>query len=309
MRQSAHYEGLGSLSAAITSPGIERTAGALAGKTKIMTEPIWRKAPAVRRIRKLSMSLQTATNRYASIASEIYDIDKPYGALPDTAFHLETLANISGPILEPACGSGRTLVPLLKAGHDVTGFDPSPEMLAQCRARCAEAGFDANVTEARFDTFAYDQKFACIIVPAGSFTLIDDFATAIEILKRFHAHLAPGGKLILDIQGLAFLQSRGDDLRQWETPSGDLLTLEGRRIETDWLKQRARTRYRYERWRETQLVESQIDIMSQRYWGKDEFALALRSTGFTDIRITGNYDRRRPLRSTDATMTFEALLE
>lgn len=251
-------------------------------------------------------SFVTAINRYASIASEIYDIDKPYGALADTAFHLETLANVSGPILEPACGSGRTLVPLLKAGHDVTGFDTSPEMLAQCRARCAEAGFAPALSEARFETFAYDQRFAAIIVPAGSFTLIDDFTTALDVLKRFHAHLAPGGKLILDIQGLAFLQSRGDDLRQWEAPSGDLLTLEGRRVETDWLKQRARTRYRYERWRETKLIESQIDIMSQRYWGKDEFSLALTSAGFTDIRITGNYDRRRPLRSNDLTMTFEA---
>lgn len=253
------------------------------------------------------MSLNTAINRYASIASEIYDIDKPYGALPDTAFHLETLANVSGPILEPACGSGRTLVPLLKAGHDVTGFDPSPEMLAQCHARCAEAGFNANVNEARYEDFSYDKKFAAILIPAGSFTLIDDFAIAIDVLKRFHAHLAPGAKLILDIQGVNYLQGAGDDLRQWNAPNGDLLTCEGRRFETDSLKQRARTRYRYERWRDTQLIESQIDIMSQRYWGKDEFALALSSTGFTDIRVTGNYDRRRPIRNSDRTMTFEAV--
>lgn len=252
------------------------------------------------------MSLETAINRYASIAAEIYDIDKPYGALPDTAFHLETLAGERGPILEPACGSGRTLVPLLQAGHDVTGFDPSPDMLAQCRARCAEAGFDAKISQARFEDFAYERRFAVILVPVGSFTLIDDFGVAIDVLKRFHAHLQLGGRLILDIQGPAFLQSRGDDLREWTAPNGDLLTLEGRRVETDWLHQRARTRYRYERWRDAQLIETQIDIMSQRYWGKDEFALALAGAGFSDIRVTGNYDRRRALRASDRTMTFEA---
>ena len=32
------------------------------------------------------MTSDIATNRYGSIATEIYDIDKPYFALPDTAF-------------------------------------------------------------------------------------------------------------------------------------------------------------------------------------------------------------------------------
>lgn len=81
------------------------------------------------------MITKTPANRYGSIAAEIYDLDKPIGALPDTAFHLERLAAIDGPVLEPACGSGRTLIPLLEAGREVAGFDPSAEMLAQCAAR------------------------------------------------------------------------------------------------------------------------------------------------------------------------------
>lgn len=36
------------------------------------------------------MSSDLTTNRYGSIAAEIYDLDKPYFALPDTAFHLWT---------------------------------------------------------------------------------------------------------------------------------------------------------------------------------------------------------------------------
>ena len=83
----------------------------------------------------------TATNRYGALAAEIYDIDKPLGAMPDTRFHLDRFAGFDRPILEPACGTGRTLVPFLEAGHDITGFDQSPEMLERCRARCAERGF------------------------------------------------------------------------------------------------------------------------------------------------------------------------
>jgi SAM-dependent methyltransferase len=253
------------------------------------------------------MSLDHAINRYGSIAAEIYDIDTPFGRLPDTAFHLAALADVDGPILEPACGSGRTLVPLLEAGHDVWGFDSSPDMLARCRARAEAAGFAANVTQARFDDFAFPQAFAALVVPAGSFTLIEDFGAACSVLRRFRDCLRPGGAAILDIQPLTFLAHAQDDLRHWSAENGDLLTLEGRRTETDWIAQRARTRYRYERWRDGALIESQIEIMAQRYWGADEFALALKEAGFADIRVTGGYDRKRSLRANDRVMTFEAV--
>lgn len=253
------------------------------------------------------MSVEQAINRYGSIAAEVYDIDKPFGRLPDTAFHLPRLAMVDGPILEPACGSGRTLLPLMEAGHDVWGFDPSPEMLAQCRARSKAAGYSAKLTQARFDDFTFDERFAALIVPVGSFTLIEDFAEALRVLRRFYDHLRPGGVAILDIQPLSFLTPHSDDLRSWSAPNGDLLTVEGRRVETDWIGQRARTRYRYERWRNNALIESQIEIMAQRYWGRDEFALALTEAGFTDVRVCGGYDRTRSVRNGDRVMTFEAL--
>ncbi|HEY2179289.1 MAG TPA: class I SAM-dependent methyltransferase, partial [Caulobacteraceae bacterium] len=201
----------------------------------------------------------TLTNRYGSIAAEIYDIDKPIGAMPDTAFHLDRFAGFPGRILEPACGSGRTLVPLLQAGCDVTGFDPSPEMLDRCRALCAERGFSPDLTQQRFQDFAYDHPFEAILVPASSFTLIGDFTEAMAVLRRFHASLTPGGLVVLDIQPLAPLAASGEDRRQWTAGNGDLLTLEGKRVKTDWLAQRVDYAIRYERWRDNALVESQLE--------------------------------------------------
>jgi SAM-dependent methyltransferase len=247
-----------------------------------------------------------ATNRYGSLAAEIYDLDKPFGALPDTAFHLETLSAVRGPILEPACGSGRTLAPLLEAGHDVSGFDASEEMLARCRARCAARGFDPPLARMRFENFVYDTRFEAILVPVGSFTLIDDFAVALSVLRRFHEHLVPHGLVILDIQPLSFLAGRGEDRRSWRAENGDLLTCEGERVATDWMNQTAQTRYRYERWRDHKLIACEIDPMSQRYWGRAEFELALRATGFTDIAVAGDYRRGQALRPTDRAMTFMA---
>ncbi|MBL8553234.1 MAG: class I SAM-dependent methyltransferase [Phenylobacterium sp.] len=253
------------------------------------------------------MPTDTVTNRYGAIAAEIYDIDKPCFALPDTAFHLERFQGFARPILEPACGSGRTLLPFLQAGLDIAGFDPSPEMLARARDRCAEAGFAADLAKARYDDFAYDRRFGAILIPVGSFTLIDDFAAALATLRRFREHLEPGGVLVIDLQGLNFLAGGQPDRRRWTAPSGDLLTCEGIRTATDWLRQRAETTYRYERWRDGTLVESQIDVMAQRYWGLDEFRLALEAAGFSGVTACGGYDRRRGPRAADRVWTFEAL--
>lgn len=253
------------------------------------------------------MPSDMTTNRYGSIAAEIYDLDKPDFALPDTRFHLARFEGFGRLILEPACGSGRTLIPFLQAGLDMTGFDPSPEMLDRCRTRAATAGFAPDLTRQRYEDFAYDRRFGAILIPVGSFTLIDDFAVAMDVLRRFHDHLEPGGLLVLDLQGLGFLAARGEDRRRWTAPGGDLLTCEGTRTATDWLRQRAETTYRYERWRDGTLIESQIDVMAQRYWGLDEFRMALEATGFGEVSVCGGYDRRRGPRAADRVWTFEAV--
>ena len=252
------------------------------------------------------MPKDTVLNRYGSIAAEIYDIDKPYFALPDTRFHLERFAGFDRPILEPACGSGRTLIPFLQAGLDIAGFDPSLEMLDRCRARAADAGFAPDLSRQRYEDFAYDRRFGAILIPVGSFTLVDDFSVAMDVLRRFRDHLEPGGVLVIDLQGLSFLTSQAQDRRRWTAPGGDLLTCEGIRTATDLLRQRAEMTYRYERWRDHQLVETQIDVMAQRYWGLDEFRLALEAAGFGAVTVCGGYDRRRGPRDGDRVWTFEA---
>jgi SAM-dependent methyltransferase len=197
------------------------------------------------------------------------------------------------------------LVPLAKAGVRVAGFDPSPEMLAQCRERCAAAGLAVDLSQQRFEDFQYDRSFAAVLVPVGSFTLVADYDTALAVLRRFYAHLAPGGILIIDVPALQALAAVADDRRRWTTPSGDLLTLEGIRTATDWLRQTAETTYRYERWRAGELVQAQIEVMKQRYWGLQELRLALESSGFTEIAASGSYQPREP-RPSDKGWTVEA---
>jgi len=126
------------------------------------------------------------------------------------------------------------------------------------------------------------------------------------VLRRFHAHLAPGGKVILDIQPLASLAMRGANQRSWTAENGDLLTLDSQHTATDWLAQRIEYRIRYERWRDHKLVESELEPMAQRLWGLEEFRFALAAAGFGDIEVTGDYRTGRPGHPRANNLTFEA---
>jgi SAM-dependent methyltransferase len=246
------------------------------------------------------------TNRYGAIASEIYDLDKPPGKLPDTAFYLSRLAGLTGEILEPACGSGRMLVSLIEAGHRVAGFDPSPDMLDRCRARTAAFSPLPDLTSQSFESFRYDRRFAAIILPAGSFTLIEDSGAARRVLTRMRDHLAAEGRLLIDIMPLSALAGRADDRRRWTAPNGDLLTLEGIVTRTDWIRQTLERTYRYERWRGGVLAQAELDVMVQRHWGLLEFRLALEAAGFGEVSVHANYHAGAPPTDGTRILTFEA---
>ncbi len=254
----------------------------------------------------MSLESNTTTNRYGSLAAEVYDLDKPVDSLFDGAFHRARLAEIAGPILEPACGSGRALIPLLEAGHEVVGFDASEEMLANCRDRCAERGLSPDLSQQRFEDFRFDRDFAAVFVPAGSFGLIADYASAVAVLSRFHQVLRPGGLLIVDIQPISALARSSDSRRSWVARNGDLLVCKMRATGVDWMAQIERHHTIYERWRGGALVESSLEPMALRYWGLEEMTMTLRDTGYDNIVAVGNFDRRRAPRSGDRQLTFEA---
>jgi SAM-dependent methyltransferase len=246
-------------------------------------------------------------NRYGDLCAEVYVLDKPPGALGDVGYYLDRLKPLDGPILEAACGSGRLLIPLLEAGLPVEGFDHSESMLAQCRKAADARGLNATLRRMRFQEFAYDARFAAIVCPVGAFTLIDDYAEALAVLRRCHGHLRPGGRLFIDLMPLAYLTApTSHHVRSWTTPGGEQLTITSSRLELDLLAQRRVTLDRYDRWRGGKLVESEVEVLATRLWGLHEFELTLKEAGFSDITVCGDYRTGRPPRAGDSWWCFQA---
>ena len=64
---------------------------------------------------------------------------------PEIAYHQKFIESYGQPALDVACGTGRLLLPYLRAGLDVDGCDISPDMLALCREKaepCLRFGTD-----------------------------------------------------------------------------------------------------------------------------------------------------------------------
>ncbi|MFO3723364.1 class I SAM-dependent methyltransferase [Pseudomonas sp. HLMP] len=246
-------------------------------------------------------------NRYGKLASWIYHLDKPIGhSFGDLEYYRQRLAGCDGPILEPAVGNGRILIPMLEMGLAIEGFDASQDMLDYCRQECLSRGLLPTLTCQTFEQFSYDRRFAAIIMPAGSFQLITQTASAMAVLTRFRDHLLPGGRLILDIDPIESIVAQASPVRSWAVGGGDLLTMTCHRAEIDYVKQTTLSHLHYQHWRDSTLLSAELDLFHLRWWGVDELAFALREAGFVDVVVSGDYQHGRQPRKGDRIISFEA---
>ena len=244
---------------------------------------------------------------YGRLATEAYDIDKPIGHTSgDVEFYLQRLKSCTGRVLEPAVGTGRVLIPLMEAGIEVEGADNSPEMLAICRARCAERGLQPVLHEGDMGSLSLPERYEAIIIPAASFFLIERREESLGALKRFREHLVPGGRLILDLELQPDLRVGTISTGTVETPQGETITTESNVVEVNFLKQYSVSYLRYEKWQDGELVQTEMQREALRWYGLEEFELVLKSLGFTDVVVSADYEYgKRPTRA-DQTFTYEA---
>jgi len=118
---------------------------------------------------------------------------------------VEFLLKVLGPdplrVLEAACGTGRILVPLARAGHDAAGFDMNEAMLARIAAKAAGLENIAwHVADALAQPWGGDYD---VVVLAGNVLFNietgGDYREAQRLLlRRAYDALRPGGHIYLD---------------------------------------------------------------------------------------------------------------
>jgi len=215
--------------------------------------------------------------------------DEMMDELPDWVennrrFYQSNLSGIRGPILECACGTGIFLLSLLQQGYDIYGFDISTAMLATLKKKAfAQGAADIleRISVQDFESFHYEQRFGSIIIPTNAFLHLTTQEAQIRTLRNIYDHLAPGGKLLLDLR----LAGMRDLVESPEIVEGNWYTWT--HPETGLpIRQRIVGRYDFN----NQMVldhcfieyEGQAEDfpMTARWIFKDEFQLLLRLAGF-----------------------------
>lgn len=126
----------------------------------------------------------------------------------DIPLAMELAQETAGPVLELGCGTGRLLLPLARAGHDVVGLDNSPAMLELVRAKLAKEPAEVRqcvtLVTADMAQFELTQRFGLVL--SLNSTLMNLPPTAMQAtLNRVTRHLSPGGRLLVDLDNPAML--------------------------------------------------------------------------------------------------------
>jgi ubiquinone/menaquinone biosynthesis C-methylase UbiE len=248
---------------------------------------------------------------YGELCTEVYDLTKKIGQSfgGDVEYYRDRLKHCKGRILEAMVGSGRVIIPLLESGLHVDGVDYSPEMLTSCRQRCEERKLVTNLYESNLQELSLPEKYEAIIIPGGSFLLIEQREESLNALNRIYDHLQPGGRLILDLflPDSNFEGGHFGGTSTFNLPNGDIITMEGKVVEGDLFSQYKVSYLKYEKWRNGALIQTELQRFALRWYGIEEFKLVLESIGFSDVVVSADFEYGKAPANGKQKFVYEAI--
>jgi SAM-dependent methyltransferase len=102
-------------------------------------------------------------------------------------------------VLDVACGTGKSFLPLLERGYEVTACDISEAMLRVARAK---VGARARLVRLDMRTLPALGRFDLVTCLDDSLNYLPDEPALAQALAGMRANLAPGGVLIFDVNAL-----------------------------------------------------------------------------------------------------------
>jgi SAM-dependent methyltransferase len=210
------------------------------------------------------------------------------------------------PALDAGCGTGRLLLPWLRAGYDVDGTDVSADMIERVGRRARAEGFDPTLLVQPLHALDPPRRYrtvvACGVFGIGSTRVQDE-----QALRRFHDVLEEGGTLALDKEVPYADQRRWP---YWADPAalpepwpeseprrvsdGSEIRLRTRVTQVDPLDQTIAHDMWAQRLRDGEVVEEERYTLTERMYFRDELVLLLERAGFAEVDVRGGYDDGEP---------------
>ncbi|HEY2388048.1 MAG TPA: class I SAM-dependent methyltransferase [Candidatus Binatia bacterium] len=227
---------------------------------------------------------------YEELIARTYDavyarVRDPSG---DRTFYLELAREVGGPVLELGCGTGRTLIPIARAGIECMGLDTSPAMLRVLR----EKSPDVHVVNGDMRDFDLGRRFRLVTIPFRALSHLLDVDAQLACFACVRRHLEKDGALAFDVfdPNLAIIAKA-------EIPESLSVTFDdgGRPMRPfestrfDRAHQVLTVTFRFEGGPPELTGAAEIRL---RWFYRYELEHLLARAGFTDVRLFGAFDRR-----------------
>ena len=105
----------------------------------------------------------------------------------------ELAAGADGPILDLGCGTGRVALDLAARGHEVTGLDSDPALVAALRVRARERDLPVEAMPGDARSFDLGRTFALVISPMQVVQLLGGPDGRRSMFATVRRHLDAGG--------------------------------------------------------------------------------------------------------------------
>jgi SAM-dependent methyltransferase len=224
------------------------------------------------------------------------------------------IENGGEPALDVGCGTGRLLIPYLRAGLDVDGCDVSPDMIALCREKAERDGLTPTLWAQPMHELDPPRRYRTIYV-CGAFGLGSTREQDVEALRRFRACLEPGGTLLLDNEvpyadarvwpywspaGRRSLPEAPHPPRKRERArDGSEYALSNRVVDLDPLEQRLAYELHVQLWRDDELEAEETRRLDIGLYFTHELKLMLEHAGFTRVEVQGDHNDAPAARDDD----------
>ena len=240
---------------------------------------------------------------YLSLCTEVYDLSKPEAPVDAYAFYRDYAVSANGSILEPMCGTGRFLLPLLEEGFDVQGFDASDYMLQALHAKAGAKNLKPNVWKDFVEDLKKSKKYNLIFIPTGSFCLLIELGAVKAALKTFYDHLSDDGVLLFEVETLKAVPQldvwRGS---AWHKPDGQMIMLSQLATFDGAV---CNSICKYELAENNSIIHTEIEELKVRIHDLNELEKRLKDCGFKSVRKIKAFDRNAVPTENDEAIVYE----
>lgn len=227
----------------------------------------------------------TDSNFWEQFAPIMFD-EAHWEEVPEVTFGVTQFAGLNyykqAKILDLCCGFGRISAELARLGFDVTGVDITESYLQTAKEEASYENLNIEYINADARKFTRQNYFDTALILYNSFGFFSDQNDDRLVLRNVFTSLKNGGIFIIE--------NLGKEIAVRDFVENDWFERAGYKVLTEYEALDSWT-YLKNRWVLVKDGKEYEKIFSQRLYSASELKALLQETGFSDIKIYGDWDK------------------